>query len=81
MDVARLIKMANDIGSFFEVDKDRARGAAGVADHIRKFWDPRMRRQIMKHLDEGKGEGLKPIVVEALRAYMENPDHKRTHER
>jgi formate dehydrogenase subunit delta len=81
MDVSRLIKMANDIGSFFEVDKDRARGAAGVADHIRKFWDPRMRRQIMEHLEEHEGQGLKPIVVEALRTYMDDPDPRRTQER
>lgn len=69
MDVSRLVKMANDIADFFEVDKDRARGAAGVADHIRKFWDPRMRHQLLAHFDETGGEGLKPIVLEALKKH------------
>jgi formate dehydrogenase subunit delta len=69
MEVSRLIKMANDIGTFFASDKDAARGAAGVADHIRKFWHPRMRHEILVHLDEGGGEGLTPIVLEALRTH------------
>jgi len=69
MEIARLIKMANDIGTFFEIDKDTVRGAAGVADHIRKFWDPRMRRQILAHFHEQGGEGLRPIVLEAFRAH------------
>jgi len=69
MEVSRLVKMANDIGAFFEADQDPARGAAGVADHIRKFWDPRMRREILIHLDERGGEGLRPIVLEALRSH------------
>jgi len=67
MDVSRLVKMANDIGTFFESDRDPVRGAAGVADHIRNFWDPRMRRELLIHFSEKAGEGLKPIVLEALR--------------
>ena len=69
MDVSRLIKMANDIGMFFSSDKDTDRGAAGVADHIHKFWAPAMRREILMHLDERGGEGLDPIVLEALRKH------------
>ena len=38
----KLIMMANQIGTFFASQKgDDA--VAGIADHIRKFWDPRMR--------------------------------------
>jgi formate dehydrogenase subunit delta len=69
MDISRLVKMANDIGDFFAIDKDRERGAAGVADHIRMFWEPRMRRQLLVHFDETGGEGLDPIVLEALRKH------------
>ena len=34
---------------------------AGVADHLQKFWDPRMRSQILAHLDAG-GDGLLAVV-------------------
>ena len=38
-----------------------------MAEHLRNFWDPRMRRQILSHVDEQQGAGLKSIVLEALR--------------
>jgi formate dehydrogenase subunit delta len=69
MENSRLVKMANDIGDFFAVEKDSSAGAAGVAQHIRMFWEPRMRHQILTYLDEEGGAGLKPIVLEALRAH------------
>lgn len=60
---AKLVRMANQIGTFFE-SKPRDEGVAGVAEHINKFWEPRMRRQFFEVVDGG-GEGLKPIVLEA----------------
>ena len=74
MQIQRLVKLANDIGTFFESDKDRERGEEGVANHIRMFWDPRMRREILVHLDENGGEGLKPLVLEALRKHSHELD-------
>lgn len=44
--------MANDIGKFFR-SQGEERGVEGIADHIRKFWEPRMKKQIFAHLDEG----------------------------
>jgi formate dehydrogenase subunit delta len=60
----RLIYMANQIGKFFE-SQGHDKEVAGVADHIRKFWDPRMRKQILAHLDAG-GAGLDPNVRDAI---------------
>jgi formate dehydrogenase subunit delta len=60
---AKLVRMANQIGTFFE-SKPRAEGVHGVAEHINKFWEPRMRRHFFEIVDSG-GEGLKPIVIEA----------------
>jgi formate dehydrogenase subunit delta len=60
----RLIYMANQIGKFFE-SQGHDKEVAGVADHIRKFWDPRMRKQILAHLDKG-GSGLDPNVRDAI---------------
>jgi hypothetical protein len=59
----KIVRMANQIGTFFQ-SKPHEQGVAGVADHINKFWEPRMRRQLFEFLDAG-GEGLSPIVREA----------------
>jgi formate dehydrogenase subunit delta len=69
MDIQRLIKMANDIAAFFETEPDESKAAKGVADHLKNFWDPRMRRQILRYADEQGGTGLKGIVREALRTH------------
>jgi formate dehydrogenase subunit delta len=67
----KLVYMANQIGKFFASQSDE-QAVAGTADHIRKFWDPRMRAAIFAHLAEG-GAGLDPNVraaLEKLRAAM-----------
>lgn len=60
----RLVTMANQIGRFF-VPQRQGDPAAAIADHLRKFWDPRMRAAIVAHLDAG-GEGLDGPVREAV---------------
>jgi formate dehydrogenase subunit delta len=60
----RLVYMANQIGKFFQ-SQGHDQAVAGVAEHIRKFWDPRMRKAIFAHLDAG-GAGLDPNVRDAL---------------
>ena len=60
----RLIYMANQIGRFFR-SQGHARAVPGIAEHIQKFWDPRMRKSIFAHLDSG-GAGLDPAVREAI---------------
>ena len=71
MDVERLVQMANNIGDFFAADPDKAKGAKGVADHIRSFWEPRMRKQIFAHLDKTSGAGLSDIVLKALSTHRQ----------
>ena len=60
----RLVYMANQIGKFFQ-SQGHDKAVPGVAEHIRKFWDPRMLKQIYAHLAAG-GAGLDPNVREAL---------------
>ena len=72
MDVRRLVQMANDIGSFFQAEKDKAKAEKGIADHIRSFWDPRMRRQILAHLDDEECSGLSEFVRGALRTHRQD---------
>ncbi len=61
---SNLVYMANQIGKFFQ-SQGHDKEVSGVTDHIRKFWDPRMRKGIYAHLDAG-GAGLDPNVLEAL---------------
>ena len=57
--------MANQIGKFF-ASQGPEQGAAETADHIEKFWDPRMRAQIIAHVKAGGGTGLDPMVRSAI---------------
>jgi formate dehydrogenase subunit delta len=60
----RLVYMANQIGRYFSA-QPREDAAAGVADHLARFWDPRMRAMIREHLRAG-GAGLDPAVRDAV---------------
>jgi formate dehydrogenase subunit delta len=71
MDATKLVQMANQIGAFFGAEPDTSTAADGVADHIRRFWDPRMRRALLKWVDERDGEGLQPVVLQALQKHRE----------
>jgi len=64
MQPERLVYMANQIGDFFKYQK-KDEIVPGIANHIKKFWDPRMREAIFAYIDQG-GEGLDPPVKEAL---------------
>ena len=60
----KLAYMANQIGRFFAHQKpDDA--VASIEDHLRKFWDPRMRRAIVAQLENGEVQ-LDPPVRKAI---------------
>ena len=69
MDLANLVQMANRIGDFFAAQPDRAEALQGVAEHIRKFWEPRMRRELLAAIDAGEAAGLSEIVAAAITAH------------
>jgi formate dehydrogenase subunit delta len=60
-----LVRMANDIGHFFAAEPDKDEAARDVLAHIRRFWDPRVRAQIVAHYHAG-GAGLSDIVSKAV---------------
>jgi formate dehydrogenase subunit delta len=62
----KLVGMANQIAAFFAAYPEES-AVASTSDHLRKFWDPVMRRQIRAHLEAG-GEGLSPIARKAVEA-------------
>jgi formate dehydrogenase subunit delta len=65
MDASRLTTMVNQIATFYETQAGDQGAAAAVADHLRRFWDPRMRAGILAHLAAG-GEGLRPAAAAAV---------------
>jgi formate dehydrogenase subunit delta len=60
MQTADMIRMANQISDFFKSYSEQE-AIAGIADHITKFWDPRMRKDFFMHMDAG-GDGLSDLV-------------------
>lgn len=60
----KLVYMANQIGKFF-VSQGEEKAVPLIADHLTKFWDPRMRREIVAHLGAG-GAGLDLSVRKAV---------------
>jgi formate dehydrogenase subunit delta len=65
----KLVYMANQIGRFFAHEGEE-KAALSIADHIVKFWDPRMRSAILAHLDSG-GAGLEPATRRAIERLRE----------
>ena len=69
MDGKKLVKMCNEIGAFFAAEPDPKVARAGIAGHLKRFWDPRMRREIFALIGRGPDHGLKEIVLEALQEH------------
>lgn len=70
MNIEHLVTMVNDISHYFAADPDEAAGAASIADHLKRFWEPTMRKQIAAHLAAG-GEGLEPLAKKGVQRLME----------
>ncbi len=69
MNADHLVTMANQIGSFFETMPDRQQAVADIAEHLKKYWEPRMRRSLLQHVDGRGGAQLTGIVQEALQKH------------
>ena len=69
MDIHHLVKMANDIGAYYETLPDRSEAISSVAAHLRNFWEPRMRREIIEYAkrDVGHSSAAQPQLKELVR--------------
>ena len=68
MNIDLLIKMTNEIGEFFagvEVNDPQA-AARDVANHLRRYWEPRMRAQMLKYYEQRQGAGLTDLAKNAV---------------
>jgi formate dehydrogenase subunit delta len=72
-DAEHLVQMANDIGNFFRSEPKREEAVAGIANHIAKFWTPRMRDKLNAHLKQHGADALDELPRAALRSLSTNP--------
>jgi formate dehydrogenase subunit delta len=66
IDIALLVEMANQIGDFFAPYPPDQR-TEGIRNHLRHYWDPRMREALLAHMEAG-GAGIHPHVLEGARS-------------
>lgn len=66
MNIDNLVRMANGIGAFFETMPDQEQALADIASHLQRFWEPRMRLQILAYAEQPDHHPLKEIVAEAI---------------
>ena len=59
-----LVAMANDIADYFRAQGKEA-AIAGIANHIRRYWTPRMQAKLSAYLDQGQG-GLDELPRAAM---------------
>jgi formate dehydrogenase subunit delta len=73
MQADKLVRMVNQISSFFVTQPGNP--AAAVADHLLKFWEPRMRNALIEHDRLTGGEGLVDAARAALPLLKAHHDH------
>ena len=64
MNTDLLIKMVNEIAAFFAGESGPQQAPQEVATHLKKFWEVRMRREIVAHYHKGSA-GLSEVAREA----------------
>jgi formate dehydrogenase subunit delta len=79
-DAAHLVRMANDIGNFFRSEPVHKEAVAGIANHISKFWTPRMRKKLDAYLKEHGTQVLDELPREAVCDLAEHPCDKPSQE-
>jgi formate dehydrogenase subunit delta len=64
-----LVAMANDIANYFRI-QGRDEAIAGIANHIQRYWTPRMRQKLNAYLAQGHGglDELPRAAVDRLNA-------------
>jgi NADH-dependent formate dehydrogenase delta subunit FdsD len=66
MNIDHLIKMANEIGSFWEGEVGEHKAANDVATHLKRYWEPRMRNQMITYFEQREGAGLSDVAKRAV---------------
>jgi formate dehydrogenase subunit delta len=72
MNAHHLVKMINEISAFWEGEAGAENAPKAVATHLQRYWDPRMRREIVAHYRAGAG-GLCDTARQAVALLAEQP--------
>jgi formate dehydrogenase subunit delta len=70
MEVEKLIKMANQIGDFYEAYPDKVEASIEIAGHLNKFWNSTLRKSIIAYVNDHQGVGLHETVIFAIRKFL-----------
>jgi len=62
MNIDLLVKMVNEISAYFAAEPDAEQAARDVAGHLKRYWEPRMRRQIITYYRQRQGAGLSDLA-------------------
>jgi formate dehydrogenase subunit delta len=65
VNIDKLVRMAEQITANLSYTDDEAVVSAKVADHLNRFWDPRMKDSLRSYA-EGHGENLSPMLRAAI---------------
>lgn len=60
-----MVHMANQIAGFFAA-YPREQAIDGIADHLKKFWEPRMRAALIDYV-KGGGAGLQELALASVK--------------
>ena len=66
MNIDLLIKMTNEIGAFFAGTAEAPEAARAVANHLKRYWEPRMRAQMITYFEQRDGAGLTELAKTAV---------------
>jgi len=64
--------MANQIGGFFKSYPDKEQATQDIARHMKKFWPPVMRKEIIEYVDSSEENLLDDMVNEAIKKYLKD---------
>jgi formate dehydrogenase subunit delta len=70
MDMERLVIMANQIGDFFAPYPPNRR-TEGIRNHLRTYWDPRMREALLDYISKEGGTNLQDHVIAGAKSLID----------
>lgn len=68
MNVNKLVRMVNQIAANFDYGKDREKAVAATLDHVKRFWTPQMRSEIVEHYRQGSNGSSEVVELSYVAA-------------